>query len=40
MRPSAVETAMTGDIETETAEADKQSVEVWNEVEDHMDYKL
>jgi len=32
VRPSAVETAMTGGMDTTSQEVDKQSVEVWNEL--------
>ena len=32
MRPSGVETAMTGGLDVESESVDKQSVEVWNEV--------
>ena len=32
VRPSGVETAMTGGLDTTSDSVDKQSIEVWNEV--------
>ena len=37
MRPSGVATAMTGGLDTESENVDKQSIEVWNEVVEFID---
>ena len=37
MRPSAVETPMTENLDVKSEGVDKQSVDVWNEVLDYSD---